>query len=79
MRQSRAGVSTDAGSACRTDHALIGPSSDLIVDDGPLALTDSIPASRLEADAYIWLVPITCPFVDFRLKNSLPLEAVFFS
>lgn len=34
-------------------HELRGGSSTLIVVDAPFALTDSIPASRLAADAYI--------------------------
>src|SRR5690606_28629212 len=57
-------------------HALIGGASSLIVVVAPFALTDSIPASRVAADAYIWLVPMTWPFAAFRLKYSLPFDAV---
>ena len=49
----------------------------LIVLVEPLALTETIPASRFASDAYIWLVPITWEFAARKLKNALPLDAVF--
>ena len=41
----------------------------------PLFFTESMPASRDCAVAYIWLVPMTWWLAAFRLKNDLPLEA----
>ena len=43
----------------------------------PFALTDPMPESRLDSEANIWLVPMTCPFTAFRLKNGFPLEEDF--
>lgn len=42
----------------------------------PFALTDPMPESRPDSEAYIWLVPMTCPLTAFRLNNGFPLEDV---
>ena len=43
---------------------------------GAFFLTEEIPFSIAELLEYIWLVPITCPLVDFKLNLGFPFDAV---
>lgn len=63
------GIRPSVGPADADDVATdAGQASAFRVAPAALALTDSMPASRLAADAYIWLVPITWWLAARRLK-----------
>src|SRR6476620_5287432 len=48
----------------------------LTVSVTPFVLTLAMPLSREDSLEYIWLVPMTCWLAAFRLKNSMPSDAV---